>query len=106
MLDLSVLTEVYFEIKMPNGEVLEIKKPTQKMALEFANNKEIVKAQNNQDIDKILKITLNRVETILNHNRAGKKVTKEELEALSFDMIHLIVEKYMLWVRELNNNPN
>lgn len=106
MLDLSVLTEKYFEIKMPNGEVLEIKKPTQKMALEFSNNKEFIKAQNSNDMETVLKIAMNRVETILNHNKEGKKISKDELAGLSFDMINLIVESYIKWVQEVNSNPN
>lgn len=106
MLDLSVLKEKYFEIKMPNGEVLEIKKPTQRMALEFSNNKELIQAQKDQDVEKILRLTLNKVEDILNHNRTGKKISREEVDALTFDMIQLIVEEYLKWVKEVNSNPN
>lgn len=106
MLDLTVLVEKYFEIKMPNGEVVSIKKPTQKMALDLSNNKELIEAEENKDIEKVIKIINNRVMIVLNHNKEGRVFKAEELTDLNLDIIKLIVEGYLQWVKDLNNNPN
>ncbi|MBI6050340.1 hypothetical protein [Clostridium perfringens] len=106
MLDLTVLVEKYFEIKMPNGEVVSIKKPTQKMALDLSNNKELIEAEENKDIEKVIKIINDRVMIVLNHNKEGRVFKAEELTDLNLDIIKLIVEGYLQWVKDLNNNPN
>lgn len=106
MLDLTVLVEKYFEIKMPNGEVVSIKKPTQKMALDLSNNKELIEAEKNKDIEKVIKIINDRVMIVLNHNKEGRVFKAEELTDLNLDIIKLIVEGYLQWVKDLNNNPN
>ncbi|HAT4108323.1 hypothetical protein ACEE25_13635 [Clostridium perfringens] len=106
MLDLTVLVEKCFEIKMPNGEVVSIKKPTQKMALDLSNNKELIEAEKNKDIEKVIKIINDRVMIVLNHNKEGRVFKAEELTDLNLDIIKLIVEGYLQWVKDLNNNPN
>lgn len=106
MLDLTVLVDKYFEIKMPNGEVVSIKKPTQKMALDLSNNKELIEAEENKDIEKVIKIINDRVMIVLNHNKEGRVFKAEELTDLNLDIIKLIVEGYLQWVKDLNNNPN
>ena len=106
MLDLTVLVEKYFEIKMPDGEVVSIKKPTQKMALDLSNNKELIEAEKNKDIEKVIKIINDRVMIVLNHNKEGRVFKAEELTDLNLDIIKLIVEGYLQWVKDLNNNPN
>ncbi len=106
MLDLTVLVDKYFEIKMPNGEVVSIKKPTQKMALDLSNNKELIEAEKNKDIEKVIKIINDRVMIVLNHNKEGRVFKAEELTDLNLDIIKLIVEGYLQWVKDLNNNPN
>ena len=106
MLDLTVLVEKCFEIKMPNGEVVSIKKPTQKMALDLSNNKELIEAEENKDIEKVIKIINDRVMIVLNHNKEGRVFKAEELTDLNLDIIKLIVEGYLQWVKDLNNNPN
>lgn len=106
MLDLTVLVEKCFEIKMPNGEVVSIKKPTQRMALDLSNNKELIEAEKNKDNEKVIKIINDRVMIVLNHNKEGRVFKAEELTDLNLDIIKLIVEGYLQWVKDLNNNPN
>lgn len=106
MLDLTVLVDKCFEIKMLNGEVVSIKKPTQKMALDLSNNKELIEAEKNKDIEKVIKIINDRVMIVLNHNKEGRVFKAEELTDLNLDIIKLIVEGYLQWVKDLNNNPN
>ncbi|MGU8365164.1 hypothetical protein ACV3NC_14365 [Clostridium perfringens] len=106
MLDLTVLVDKYFEIKMPNGDVVSIKKPTQKMALILSNNAEMLEAQKNSDIETMLSKVNEKVAIILNHNKEGKVFTNDELNLLNYDMIQAIVNGYLNWVKELNNNPN
>lgn len=106
MLDLTVLVDKYFEIKMPNGEVVSIKKPTQKMALILSNNAEMLEAQKNSDVETMLSKVNEKVAIILNHNKEGKVFKDDELNSLNYDMIQAIVNGYLNWVKELNNNPN
>ncbi|MDK0734739.1 hypothetical protein P7A61_04055 [Clostridium perfringens] len=106
MLDLTVLVDKCFEIKMPNGEVVSIKKPTQKMALILSNNAAMLEAQKNSDVETMLSKVNEKVAVILNHNKEGKVFTNDELNSLNYDMIQAIVNGYLNWVKELNNNPN
>lgn len=107
MLDLTIINESYFEIKMLDGSILNLKKMTQKMLLKTTLlDKEIEKANKEKDFEKILNLNVDRLHLILNNNKEGKEVTREEIEEFNAEIITAIIVAYSKWMQEFNNNPN
>lgn len=106
MLDLTVFREQFFEIKMPNGEIVEIRKPTQKLALLLGDCQEVIRAQKENDVNAIMQDINKRVLLILNHNKSGRKFVEEEICEFEIDLVRAIIEGYLEWVKQLNSNPN
>lgn len=107
MLDLTILNQNYFEIKMLDGSILNLKKLTQKMLLKTTFlDKEIEKANKNKDFEKILNLNVDRLHLILNNNKEGKVITKEEIEEFNAEIITAIIVAYSKWMQEFNSNPN
>lgn len=107
MLDLTILNQNYFEIKMLDGSILNLKKLTQKMLLKTTFlDKEIEKANKNKEFEKILNLNVDRLHLILNNNKEGKVITKEEIEEFNAEIITAIIVAYSNWMQEFNSNPN
>lgn len=105
MLDLTVLVEKFFEIKMPNGEIISIKKPTQALAISLSNNSDLEEAKSKGEIEKVLEIVIDKVILILNNNKEGRVFKIEDIKDFDLNIIKIIVEEYLKWVEGLNNNP-
>lgn len=43
---------------------------------------------------------------IFNRNDRGEKIDREYVEELSYDAVYSSVVKYILWVKEIETNPN
>lgn len=69
MLDLTVLQQQTLEIKMLDGSVIKLKKPSQKLMLEFVSFEKIV---NDLDMEKQMEEIKALTLAILNNNTAGK----------------------------------
>lgn len=99
-LDLSLFMKQTLDITMPNGEILHIKKPSQKM---------VVKLMAFQDIepDKAWTAMDDLCLCILNENKEGKQFTTEELdEDFDWVMKSAVVQAYSEFIQELQSNPN
>lgn len=104
MLDLSVIKESYFDIKLPNGDILNLKKCTQGMLNTVIDmGEKIKKANAKKAIDDIYSFATR----IINRNKEEKEYTQEQIEdMLSFDVVTYFIEQYITWTFDVFKNPN
>lgn len=93
MIDLTVNKNRFYEIKMPDGEVLKIKRPTQKMLLKMAAMQHSITDTNLEDsLESIFNLTVE----ILNWNTIGNTYTFDDLsDYISFQTAVLIIKEYL-----------
>lgn len=107
MLDLTILSEQYFELKLLDGRIINLKKMTQGMIISTtAIDKAIEKANKAKEYEKVLTLNTDRLELILNHNKEGIKITRKEIEDLTPDLMGAIIIAYSEWMQNINSNPN
>ncbi len=107
MLDLTILSEQYFEIKLLDGRIINLKKMNQRMIINTTSiDKAIEKANKSKEYEKVLNLNIDRLELILNHNKEGVKISREEIEELTPDVMGAIIVAYTEWMQNINNNPN
>lgn len=106
MLDLSVLKNKTFDIKMIDGEVLCVKKPSKLMLIELERFS--IKMRNVESIEQLCTELENITLMILNHNTDNVKVTLKKLEALEIDLSlqSAIFKGYFQFSNEVMSNPN
>ncbi len=106
MLDLSVLKEKYWELKMFDGEVLMVKRPSQKMVVDMMSYEDTFKAhQKNPKL--MIEAFVDMLSEILNNNANGIKYSREYIaEHFDFTVGMAVVEGYMTFVTEINSDPN
>lgn len=100
MLDLTTIyKDVYFELKLFDGTVLKIKRPTQSMA-EFA-----VSLQKIEDDKMALDAVMSFFVRILNRNTTGKVFTVDEIkEDYDVNVIGLVIRSYFdFWNKEVGS---
>lgn len=94
MLDLTTRTnsKKLYEIKMPDGQELKLKLPTQSLLMKLND----IQAYVEQDPISALTAINNLVVQILNQNTQGVKYTEEQLmEMLDLDTLILIINDYI-----------
>ncbi len=107
MLDLSIIADSYFDLKLVDGRIIYIKKLNQKQVIAMtAMDKEIAKANEKKDYEKVLMLNTERMHMILNHNKENIVISKEEVEELNPEMMSAIIIAYTDWMQGINNNPN
>lgn len=89
MIDLSREIEKPYEIKMFDGTILQIKKPSQEMLLE------IVKLQNTDNIELALNAMSDILLKILNRNMNDRKYTKKDMNDFSVDIMSAVIQDYL-----------
>lgn len=104
MLDLQVLQNKTFNIKMLDGRELRIKKLSK--AQMFQMNDLDVQIQECKDIKEQFNLICKRVHFVLNNNLENIKITMKEIEALDFAMLTAINQEYAKFIYEVANNPN
>ncbi|WP_297637950.1 hypothetical protein [uncultured Clostridium sp.] len=107
MLDLTIISEQYFDLKLLDGRVLNLKKMTQGMIITTtALDKAIAKANDNKDYEKVLNLNVDRLMLILNHNKEKINITKKDIESLTPEHMSAIIIAYTDWMQGINNDPN
>lgn len=103
-LDLTVFEDITWNITLPNKEIIEIKKPTQKQLMILNLKVQDVDAEedHSKKMDKLVKLT----KLILSNNKGDVKIDTEVLDSLTIDMLYAIYFGYMEFVGEITNNPN
>lgn len=95
MLDLTKIKVKYFQVKLPNGDVLHIKKPTQAMIKYVADMESL-------DMEEQLEKVYNFTVRVLNHNKEEKSYTLEDVhEILEFEVIQVLIEEYIKFVQDV-----
>ena len=105
MLDLSTLKDRTYDIKLEDNDILQIKRPTQKMMKYVIEIQSLNQSELNE-VEKQDKI-FDFVTMIFNHNTADRTFTKEELEDMfDISIASYIVQDYLQMTLEVLSNPN
>lgn len=100
MLDLTKIKEEYFKIKLPNGDILNLKKPTQSI-IKYISDIETCDEQEQQEK------VFNFVVRIINRNKEEKTYTTEQIDnMLDINLMITLVEEYVKFVQQIASNPN
>lgn len=106
MLDLSVLAQETLDIKLLDGEIVRIKKPSKGLLIEL--NKADLKMAKETDFEKMVEMLERITAKILSNNLNKKLFTAETLEELDIDysLQTQIFKAYLEFVTKSLNNPN
>lgn len=106
MLDLSTVCAKLYQIKMADGTVLELKRPTQALYTTILQLADKAKTDNAdmQLIDAAMEVFVR----ILNRNTEGIEFTREELESdYDFTVALMVMGDYMkFYAEEIKNTVN
>ena len=104
-LDLSVFDKITWQVTLPGGQVLNIKKPTQAELITLGKKAIVIESEKDtfKQMENLSETTL----LILNNNMEGLTFTKDQLEKMfNLDMYYAIYFGYMEFVNEIVSNPN
>ena len=103
VLDLSVFAEDTFDITMPNGELVKVRKPTQAIVIALM---ELSQAQKINDSEEIINRMVEFCSIVLSNNKEGKKYSTDWIaENLDFTMVSAIVQGYSEFIADIQSNP-
>ena len=103
VLDLTAFIEETLDVKMPNGEVVSLKKPTERMVIAMINLRE---KANSADAKEQLAAISEMILLILNSNTNGKKFVEEDIEDLNIPMRTAIIRAYSSYITGIQSDPN
>lgn len=108
MLDLSVFKEKTFELKLFDGEVLNLKRPSHRQVINMMGYEQTFKNKNNhKNVDKMVNTFSQMILDILNNNVEGKVFDQDYVEEyFDFNLGMTLVQAYMEFVQEINSDPN
>jgi len=105
MLDLSLIKVKYCDIKLPNGDILNLLKCTQSMLGSVLEMSQKIQGDINniEKLDEFYKLTTR----VINRNKENKPYKQKQIEELlSIDVAMYLVEHYIKWTMEILNDPN
>lgn len=103
ILDLTVFQEETLDITMPDGKLLHIIKPSQKMVIEMLKLKGI---KADDDAEKIVKAFNSMVWCVLNSNDCGAKYDMAYVEQMPLKMKTAVINAYGEFIAGIQANPN
>ncbi|UVX70647.1 MAG: hypothetical protein [Bacteriophage sp.] len=108
MLDLSVFKEKTFELKLFDGEVLNLKRPSHRQVINMMAYEQTFKNKNNhKNVEKMVSTFSQMILDILNNNVEGKTFDQDYVEEyFDFNLGMTLVQAYMEFVQEINSDPN
>ena len=102
VLDLSAYVEETADVTMADGNVIHLKKPTERLVIHLMQLRDI---DENSEPLAILS-TLNRIaQEILNNNADGAAFDLKTVSAMQTDQKAAIIRAYSEWANELRSNP-
>lgn len=104
IVDLSVFENQTLDIKMPDGKILKITKPVQRMVIEILKFKNL-----NEDTPprKIIEATNRMVWNILNSNDESLHITQADVaEGLNTQSKLAIIQAYSTFITGIQSDPN
>lgn len=103
IVDLSVFENQTLDIKLPDGELIKISKPTQRMAVKLMSFQRLNDATLPEDL---VAAVDNMALSILGSNENMRVFTSKDIEALNFPMKMALIDAYSKFLMGLQNNPN
>lgn len=105
MLDLQAFQSQTFEVKLFDGEIINLNKPSQKLVLDIIAYEE--KMKDKKDVKKVINSFASLILDILNNNAEGIKFNREYVDTyFNFEIGMAFIKSYMEFVQEVNNDPN
>lgn len=104
MLDLQAFQEKTFEVKLVDGTIINLRKPSQKLVIDIMAYEEKLKDKN---IKVVIESFVGLMVDILNNNTDGRKFNKAYVEKyFSLDLGKIFLEAYIDFVQEIQADPN
>jgi hypothetical protein len=105
MIDLTLLQDKTFDIKVNEDLILNIRKPNNQMFKDIAKIVEIIEA--NKEDDKIINIIYQFLTGVFNRNKNDKRFSQKEIEDLfDIDVAMYLIREYQGWVNEVLQDVN
>lgn len=103
VIDLSVFEDQTLDLKLPDGTLLKIQKPTQRMVIEMLKFKKL----DVKNPDAVIKAVDSVVSMILNNNENIKTFTQDDIDkVLNFSMKMAIIQGYSEFIIKVQSDPN
>ena len=102
ILDLSVFSQETLDITMPDGAVMRVPKPSQRMVIAMLNLRGLDEGAPSERIAGSID---GLVMDILASNVDGRPVTREDVDALTLEMKTAVIEAYGSFAYDLQANP-
>lgn len=104
MLDLTKFKKNYFDIKLPNGILLNVNTPTKSVY------SAIINIQNEMSVKSEIEVIADLydlISVILSNNKQKKIISIQDVEdMLDFNMVQQILESYVGFISEVLSSPN
>lgn len=105
MLDLQAFQQKTYEVRLFDGEVIKLTKPSQKLVIDILAYEEKMKDKSN--VRNILDSFVSLIVDILNTNLEGRKFNRAYVEKFfSFELGMVFIEGYINFVQDINSDPN
>lgn len=106
-LDLTAFKKDYFEVKLPDGETINIGKPSQGLIIDMMAMEQKIKEIDTENTSDLMAIFNDVILKIINNNREEKKFTGKFIEDnFDFEIGQIFLNAYMEFVQEVGSNPN
>lgn len=107
ILDLGIFQKQTFPIRMPDGTLIHIKKPTQKMTISLLNVADVIKDYDDDSIEAYVEALYKAAYDILNYNAEGTTFDLECIKSeISLPMLTAIYKGYCDFINEIQNQKN
>lgn len=105
ILDLQSFQQRTHEVRLFDGEVIRLTKPSQRLVIDILAYEEKMKASNNTK--DVLDSFVSLIVDILNTNLEGRKFNRAYVEKyFNFEIGMVFVESYIEFVQDINSDPN
>jgi hypothetical protein len=103
ILDLKVFEKETLSVKLPDGRMLRLMKPTRKMATALIGLAEL---QDEGDPERVM-LTLDAITMmLLRNNDSGACITESDVTKLNLPMKLELISSFKSWIREIETRPN
>lgn len=101
-LDLNVFIEKLMECKLPDGTMLNIKRPTKAIVLALQALPELAEAPEEEKYSAVKTLCLD----ILNNNSEKRFFTPADIDGIPEEMLAALMAGYKDFIMQLVNDPN
>ena len=101
-LDLTIFNDATWVVTLPNGDKIEVKKPTQKLLMVL--EQKIKEVENKKNRTTQLKNLMDLTKMILGDNKGDVAIDDDVMDLLTMDMLYAIYFGYMEFANEVVTN--